>query len=106
MSHENRRINQHTIYRCIAGGTLSDCKLHANSLQHKEKNTRPPDRYILLTTDGSMGATATKDANKTVRATCDEAKADGIKTFAVGFMAPDNDTGYRCKAGKILRIDT
>jgi hypothetical protein len=89
MAQRNRRINQHTIYRCIAGGTLSDCNLRAHALQHEKKNNPPPDRYVLLMTDGSMDVTSTKDANRTVRASCEEAKADGFKIFTVGFMAPD-----------------
>lgn len=40
-------------------------------------------------TDGSMDVTSTKNADETVRASCDEVKADGMKIFNVGFMAPD-----------------
>ena len=58
---------------------------------HDAKKNKNFERFIVFMTDGEMtGSTGVwnKSIDDKVRGICDQAKADGIKIYAIAFMAP------------------
>jgi hypothetical protein len=60
---------------------------------HDSKKNGSFERFIVLMTDGEMtgnSSTWNKTLDTKVRGICEQAKTDGIKVYAIAFMAPAN----------------